>query len=178
MSDLTFLTRASCPAQAADHDRMTHEPGEGNAGALTPAALIRRDRKARFLELLQEEGHITQAATRLGVSPSTVYRWRVQDEAFNAEVAEWITEEMETVVATNMFRIATSTDPKMANATVKAGEFMLKSLNREVYGDQLKQESTVTINHQVQVVHEVRDRLRAAQTEKLQRLITIDEPKE
>lgn len=176
---------------------MTHDMGGGNTdghedtkGAIlrnlalefteTPAEKIRRERKARFLEVLQEEGHITQAAARLGVAPSTVYRWRVQDPAFNDAIADWLTEDMEVIVATNMFRIATSTDPKLANATVKAGEFMLKSLNRETYGDQIKQESTVTVNHQVQVIHEARDtirqELRASQQQRLQALRTIDMP--
>lgn len=162
---------------------MTHETGEGNAErreeksaldqlfAETPAEKVRRERKARFLEVLTEEGHITQAAARLGVSPSTVYRWRVQDPVFNDAVADWLTEDMEEVVATNMFRIATSQDPKTANAAVKAGEFMLKSLNRDRYGDQIKQETTQNINVQISTTTEVRDAFRAAQRAKL---LTLD----
>lgn len=164
---------------------MTHEKREGNAPERegepslldllllteTPAQKARREQKARFLELLEEEGHITQAAARLGVAPSTVYRWRVQDPEFNDAVSDWLSEGMEEVVATNMFRIATSTDPKIASASVKAGEFMLKSLNRDKYGDQIKQETTVTVNHQVQVIEGFREKQRAA----LNGIKTIDQ---
>ena len=166
---------------------MTHEMGEGNADgqdeqpkslldqlfAETPAEKVRRERKTRFLEVLTEEGHITQAAARLGVSPSTVYRWRVLDPTFNDAVADWLTEDMEQVVATNMFRIATSQDPKTANATVKAGEFMLKSLNRLTYGETLKTESTQTINVQITTTLDHRDKIRALQ-DRANAALTID----
>lgn len=178
--------RARTPRPARHHTHMTHEMGEDNAGRrleemqesviqerLTPAEKVRRERKARFLEVLTEEGHITQAAARLGVSPSTVYRWRVQDPTFNDAVADWLTEDMEEVVATNMFRIATSQDPKTANAAVKAGEFMLKSLNRERYGETLKTESTQNINVQISTTTEVREHYRAEQLKKLTAL-TLD----
>ena len=164
---------------------MTHETGEGNTEGHeesevmreTPAEKIRRERKTRFLELLPEEGHITATAARLGVSPSTVYRWRVLDPAFNDAVADWLTEEMEEVVATNMFRIATSQDSKIANASVKAGEFMLKSLNREKYGDQLKTEGTINISGQIDIAHQVQQQFRvehAQLRDKARALRTID----
>ena len=162
---------------------MAHEMDEGHTDlpdsrAETPGERVRRERKARFLELLPEEGHITATAARLGVSPSTVYRWRVLDPVFNDAVADWLTEDMEEVVAVNMFRIATSQDAKMANATVKAGEFMLKSLNRATYGDQIKTEATINISGQIDVAHQVQQQFRvehAALKLQAKALRTIDQ---
>ncbi|WP_019587576.1 hypothetical protein [Deinococcus apachensis] len=70
----------------------------------------------------------------------------------------------------SLYRIATSEDPKMANAAAKAGEFLLKAWNREKWGDRQKIETTQTVNHMVQISLDVRDTFRAEQQAKLEAL--------
>ena len=142
--------------------------------AMKPGDLKRRDLKRRAIEGLREHGTIGHAAAAAGVSPSTIYRWRDADPEFNAEVLEFMHVDQVDQLHQSMYAIATSTDPKMASAAVKAGEFLLKSLDRDTYGDHIKQETTTTINHMVQVVHEVRDTHRERQAERLRRLRTLD----
>jgi len=144
----------------------------------TPAQKTRSKRKAAFLRALHDEGSITKACKASGVPLSTVHRWRGAYPAFAKAVDTYITTVREQVLEDNLFRIAGSTDPKTATAAVKANELLLKAYNRPRWGDHLRTETTVTINQQVQVIHEVRDRMRAQQSEALARLQTrtIDMP--
>lgn len=146
----------------------------GDPSTWTPAQRTRNERMAQYLRTLRSEGTLTAACTVTGISQPTVWRWREEFPAFGNAVTQFLTRDRQLLIEENMFRIATSTDPKTANAAVKAGEIYLKALDPDRYADRQKIEQTVTINHQVQVVHEVRERLRAAQAEKLQRLQIVD----
>jgi hypothetical protein len=143
----------------------------------TPAPTLaeqnRAKRKADFLEALQTYGTLSATCLRTGTARRTVYDWREQDPTFNAACETWLTHDMEAELVDSIYQIATSNDPKTANAAVKAGEFLLKSLNRERYGDQLKTESTQNINVQISTTTEVRDQFRAQQLKKLTAL-TLD----
>lgn len=142
----------------------------GHTRTWTPAQRQRSRRKAAFLRALQEHGSLGAACLASGVSDVTVWRWRKQYPAFDRAVLDFVEGVREQRLVESMYRIATSDDPKMANAAAKAGEFLLKVWNRDKYMERQKIEQTVTINHQVQVVQAVRDELRARQQEKLQRL--------
>lgn len=150
---------------------MTHEIG---GPPPTPGEIKRRHLKAAALDALREHGTIGHAAAAAGVSPSTIYRWRETDADFNDAVTEWMHVDQVDQLHASMYRIATNDDPKTASAAVKAGEFLLKSLDRERYGDTIKNETTITVNAQVQHVHTIRDQLREKQQERLQALRTID----
>lgn len=141
---------------------------------LTPGEISRQQLKRRAIDALKEHGTLKAAAAAADVAPSTIYRWRDNDPQFAAEVDEFLHVTMVEELEASMYRIATSTDPKMANAAVRAGELLLKAENRDKYGDHQKIESTQTVNHLVQVVHTVRDGIKARQHEALQRLKTID----
>lgn len=145
-----------------------------------PAEVRRAELKRRFLEGLRESGTISKASAHAGISRRTASRWQQDDAEFAAEITRWLHEDQADELHETMFEITKRglTDAKYASAAVKAGEFLLKSLDRDTYGDQLRTESTVTINQQVQVIHEVRDRMRAQQAETLARLQarTIDAP--
>lgn len=97
-----------------------------------------------------------------------MHRWRDEHEAFT-NAYDIASQQRLLAVEDNIFRIAPSTDPRMANATVKAW-------NPDRYTERLKTENTITINAQVQHVHSIRDQLRERQQERLQALHTIDEP--
>ena len=72
----------------------------------------------------------------------------------------------------SLYSRAMDMDPKAASAGVKAAEILLKALDRDTYGDHQRIESTTTVNHQVQVIHDVRDQYRAMQQARLRRLQT------
>lgn len=137
----------------------------------TPGELKRQDLKRRVIDGLKEHGTLTHAAATAGISPSTIYRWREQDTDFNSQVTEFLNTDLIDTLVSSMFSIATSADPKTANAAVKAGEVLLKAYDRQRFGDQLKTETTQNINVQISTTTEVRDQLRAAQRAKL---LTLD----
>ncbi|KQR22883.1 hypothetical protein ASF71_06870 [Deinococcus sp. Leaf326] len=140
------------------------------ADTLKPGEIKRRELKRRAVDALREHGTIGHAAAAAGVSPSTLYRWRDQDEAFNQVVTEFLNVDLVDTLVSSMYSIATNTDPKLANAAVKAGEFLLKAYDRDTFGDQIKTEVNQTVNHMVQVVHSVRDTMREEQAAKIARL--------
>lgn len=142
---------------------LTQERQRGNARAGTPGQRRRSHRKAAFLRSLQEHGSLTAACLASGVHDSTIWRWRQQYPAFDRAVLEFVEGVREQRLVESMYRIATSDDPKMANAATKAGEFLLKAWNREKWGDRQKIDQTVTITQQVQVIHEARERHREQQ---------------
>lgn len=139
-----------------------------------PAQLRRQEKKDKAIEALRKHGTLLAAAKLSGVSRSTLYRWREEDPAFEAQVKEWLDEDMEAELHDSMFRIATSEDPRLANAAVRAGEILLKSINPTKYGDKLQVDSTTNINHKVTVIHEQRDHLRTLQAQRIQELRTLD----
>ena len=143
----------------------------GDPSTWTPAERTRNERMAAFLRELHVQGILQDAATAAGVDQATVWRWREQYPAFREAVTKFLTRTRQAMIEDNMFRIATSTDPKMANAAVKAGEFYLRALDRDQYTERQVIEQSVTVNQQVQVILTTRDRLRAEQA---QRLKTID----
>lgn len=147
----------------------------GEPGTWTPAQRSRNDRMAHFLRVLAEEGGCLTACQVAGVPYATVHRWRDEHEAF-ATAYDIASQRRLLAVEDNIFRIAQSTDPRMANATVKAGEILMRAWNPDRYTERLKTENTITINAQVQHVHSIRDQLRERQQERLQALRTIDEP--
>ena len=142
--------------------------------SMKPGELKRRELKRRVLEALRENGTLTHAAAAVDMPPSTIYRWRKADPEFDAAVTEFLHVDMVDTLEQSAFRIATSTDPKMASAAVKAQEMLLKAYDRDRFGDHQRIEQTTTINHMVQVVHEVRDTHRERQAERLRRLRTLD----
>lgn len=144
------------------------------AESLKPAEIKRAELKARFLTALREHGTITHAAAAAGVNRATAWRWEQDDADFAAEVRRWMHTDQVSELHESLYKIATSNDPRMATASVKAGEFLLKALDRNIYGDMTKIESTQTVNHLVQVVHTVRDDHRAKQLGRLNQLKTID----
>jgi len=146
----------------------------GEPGSWTPAQRSRNDRMAHFLRVLAEEGIYLTACGVSGVPHSTVHRWREDHELF-AKAYDLALQQRLSAVEDNMFRIARSTDPKTANATVKAGELLLRTWNPERYTERIKNETTITVNAQVQHVHTIRDQLRERQQERLQTLRTIDQ---
>lgn len=144
---------------------------------LKPASLRLMELKRRFLNALREQGTITHAAAAAGVARNTVWRWRRDDEEFRVEVDTWLHQDQVDELHDSMYRIATSTDPKIASAAVKAGEFLLKSLDRETYSDHLKIETTQSINVAVSVVHDIRAKHRTEfeqLRERMRALRTID----
>ena len=82
-------------------------------------------------------------------------------------MTRFLTRTQQAMIEDNMFRIATSTDPKMANAAVKAGEFYLRALDRDQYTERQVIEQTVTLNEQVQVINKVRDQIWAERDAKI-----------
>lgn len=144
------------------------------AESLKPGELKRRELKRRAIEGLRSEGTINGAAAAADVPPSTIYRWRKADPEFDAAVTEFLHVDMVDTLEASAFRIATSTDPKMANAAVRAQELLLKAYDPDRFTERHKIESTQTVNHMVQVVHTVRENHRAAQVQALQRLKTLD----
>lgn len=141
-----------------------------------PAQLRRQEKKDRAITALRQYGTLERAAEAAGVSRATVYRWREADPAFEAQVKQWIEEDMEDELHDTLFTIAKKgkEDAKYASAAVKAAELLIKAENREKYGDQIKQETTVTVNHQVQVVTSYRDKQRAALQSINRQALTID----
>lgn len=144
--------------------------------ALKPGDLKRRDLKRRAIEGLREHGTIGHAAAAADVAVSTIYRWRAADPQFDAEVLEFMHVDQVDQLHESMYRIATSTDPKTANAAVQAGKFLLQSLDRRTYGDHLTTEATLTINAQMQVADNALELLRSRQAAAVQQLRTIDAP--
>ena len=139
----------------------------GDPSQWSPAERTRHERMAAFLRALQEEGMVTPACKVSGVDQATVWRWREQYPAFSQAVTRFMTRTRVQVLEENMYRIACSDDPKVANAAVRANEFLLRSWDRDTYDQAQRIEQTVTINQQVQVVHEVRERNRQRQAERL-----------
>ncbi|UQN10841.1 hypothetical protein [Deinococcus sp. QL22] len=140
----------------------------------TPGQRTRNERMSAFLRALGREGSIARACETTSVDESTVWRWRDRHPTFGEAVNTFMTRTRQQRIEESMFRIATSTDPKQANAAVRAGELMLRALDRTQYGQHLEVKSTQTVNHMVQVVHTVRDDLRARQLARLSQLKTID----
>lgn len=144
----------------------------------TPPEQRRAQLKTEFLGHLRIAGTISKAAAKTGLSRRTVQRWQNDDTDFAAEVKKWLHEDQADELHDTLFEIAIAgkRDPKMANAAVRAAEFLLKSLDRETYGDQLKTEVNQTVNHIVQMSQEVRDTFRQRQLEKVRQIRTIDMP--
>lgn len=142
--------------------------------ALKPGEIKRMELKRRALEGLREHGTISHAASAAGVSVMTIWNWRKDDPEFARQVTEFLHVDQVDELHQSMYNIATNPTDKTASAAVRAGEFLLKSLDRDTYGDHQRIESTQTVNHLVQVVHTVRDGIKARQQEALQRLKTID----
>lgn len=150
----------------------------GDPETWTPGMVDRHARMLQFMDALRQLGTYTDACRATDIDNATVWRWRNDYPAFRDAVTTFMTRDRQVAIEDNMYRIATSTDPKTANATVKAGELYLKALDRDKWGDKLTTDTTITINTQVQHVIEVREKLRAAQSEKLHRIRTLDEVKE
>ncbi len=141
-----------------------------NARTWTPAQRQRSQRKAAFLRALQEHGSIGAACTASGINDVTVWRWRKQYPAFDQAVIDFVEGTREQRVVESLYRIAMSEDPKIANAATRAGEFLLKVWNREKFGEKQRIEQTITVNHQVQFIHDLRDRMRKEQQEAIKAL--------
>lgn len=146
----------------------------GDPSTWTPAERTRNERMAAFLRELHTQGILQDAATAAGVDQATVWRWREQYPAFGDAVTRFLTRTRQAMIEDNMFRIATSSDPKMANAAVKAGEFYLRALDRDQYTERQVIEQTVTVNQQVQLINQARDRLRAERQARVAQLGIID----
>lgn len=138
---------------------------------LKPGEIKRAELKRRAIDALREHGTIGHAAAAAGVSPRTIYTWRDADPAFNAAVTEFLHVDLVDTLVASAYKIATSDDPKIANAAVRAQEMLLKAYDPDTFTERQRIEQTVTVNQQVQIVHTVRDTLRAQQA---QRLKTID----
>ncbi|WP_293914236.1 hypothetical protein [Deinococcus sp.] len=151
-------------------DRSPQELQPVTVRAWTPAQRERSRRKSRFLKALQEHGSIAAACLASGVHDTTVWRWRKQYPAFDKAVITFIEGVREQRLVESLYRIATSEDPRMANAATKAGEFLLKSWNREKYSDSLKIEQSMTVHQKIEVSIEVRDAFRAEQQARLTQL--------
>ena len=139
----------------------------GDPGMWSPAERTRHERMAGFLRALQTEGMINPACKASGVSVATQWRWREEYPAFAAAVTKFLKQTRIAQLEDNMYRIANSTDPKMAMAAVRANEFLMKAWDREQYQESVRVESTQTVNCMVQVIHTVRDTMREEQAAKL-----------
>ncbi|GGK25776.1 hypothetical protein GCM10008955_19380 [Deinococcus malanensis] len=142
----------------------------GDPADWTPAQKTRHERMCAFLRALQDEGMLLAACTASGVNITTVWRWREQYPVFEEAVTRFMNQTRVAKLEENMYRIANSTDPKMAMASVRANEFLMKAWDRPQYGDFQKVETTQTVNHMVQVVNADRDRHRNLQQQKLRQL--------
>ena len=158
------------PQDGTQQPKVVKELQGGNARTWTPAQRQRSQRKAAFLRALQEHGSLGAACLASGINDVTVWRWRKQYPAFDQAVIDFMEGTREQRVVESMYRIAMSEDPKIANAATRAGEFLLKVWNRDKFGDTHKIEQTVTVNHQVQVIQDARDRMRKEQAEAMQTL--------
>lgn len=138
----------------------------------TPGQRKKDELKARALEGLKQHGTIGHAAAAAGVSPRTVHRWRTEDPDYDAEFLEWMHVDQVDQLHASLYSVAMKAplDPKYAQAGVKAGDILLKALDPATYGDKLKVENETTINHHIQVLHEVRQNHRQLQQEKLRQL--------
>lgn len=139
----------------------------GEPGTWTPAERTRNERMSAFLRALQTEGMILAACKASGVSDATVWRWREEYPAFAEAVTTFLKQKRVLVLEENLYRIAGSTDPKMATAVVNANIFLLRAWGPEAYQEKLRVESTQTVNHMVQQVHSVRDTMREEQAAKI-----------
>ncbi|WP_156039211.1 hypothetical protein [Deinococcus marmoris] len=146
----------------------------GDPADWTPAQRSRNERMTSFLQHLQSEGMINPASKSSGVSLATIWRWRDEYPAFNDAVIKFMTRTRMLKLEENMYRIANNDDPKVAMAAVRANEFLMRSWDREQYGEFRKVEQTVNINHIVQISHDARQAIQERQAEKLQALRTID----
>ena len=145
----------------------------------SPAEQRRQEKKDRAITALRQYGTLERAAEAAGVSRTTVYRWRDLDPDFEAQVKQWMEEDMEDELHATLFTIAKLglTDAKYANAAVKAAELLIKAENREKYGDTLKTETTLNISGQIDVAHQVQQQFRiehAALKMQAKALRTID----
>lgn len=148
-------------AQSVQVNASAHDP------PLTLAQRNRAERKAKFLEALQEHGSLSATCLATGTPRRTVYDWRETDAAFNEVCEAWLTEGMEDALVESLYQRATNPEDKTGE---RAAEFLLKSLNPDRYSERTKIDQTLTINQQVQVVHTVRDEFRARQEERLAQL--------
>lgn len=139
----------------------------GDPSTWTPAERTRNERMAGFLRALQTEGMINPACKASGVSVATQWRWREEYPAFAAAVTKFLKQTRIAQLEDNMYRIANSTDPKMAMAAVRANEFLMKAWDREQYQENIRIEGTQTVNHMVQMIHSVRDSMREKQLAKI-----------
>lgn len=156
----------------------TFQPDEtyllpGDPNTWTPAERTRHERMAGFLRALQNEGMILAACKASGVSDATVWRWRDEYPAFGEAVTEFLKHKRVLMLEENLFRIAASTDPKTANAAVRANEILLRAYDPR-FAATLKVEGTQTVNHIVQMSNEVRDNFRQRQLEKIRQIRTVD----
>lgn len=144
--------------------------------AHTPAETRITELKGRVITALREHGTITKAAAAAGITPRTVQRWQLDDPTFAAEVTKWRYIDQADELAATLYEITKLglTDAKYANAAVKAAETLLKSLAPDEFTERIRQETTVTVNHQVQVVTSYRDKQRAALQSINRPAITID----
>ncbi|GGO28533.1 hypothetical protein [Deinococcus humi] len=155
-----------------DQMPLTFYPGD--PAKWTPAQRSRNERMASFLQHLQSEGMINPASKASGVSVATIWRWRDEYPAFNDAVVKFMTRTRMLTLEENLYRIANSTDPKMAMAAVRANEFLMRAWDREQYGEFKRVDQTVTVNHIVQLSHDARQAIQERQAQKLQQLRTID----
>lgn len=137
----------------------------------TPGQTTRNHRMNVFMDALQTYGSLTQVFQHTEFSEATIHDWRHKYPRFAEAVNLFLTHTRVHRVEENMYRIATSDDPKSATAAVKAGEILLKAYDPERFTERIKQETTVTVNHQVQVIEGFREKQRAA----LNGIKTIDQ---
>jgi hypothetical protein len=151
---------------------------DGDPTTWTAGQKTRHAKMCDFMDKLESLGSLTQVYALTKHSETTIHRWRTDYPKFAAAVDLFLTQTRLVRLEEAMYTIAMSTDPKMATAAVKAQEFLMRAYDRPKFGDQMKVESTQTVNHMVQVVHSVRDTMREEQQAKLAslqaRTITVE----
>ena len=93
-------------------------------------AMVNLEARERFLEHLGRHGVISEAAKLAGFSTSTIRKWREQDEEFNEQCIDAMSQivgEAEAVMV-RIMRDAEHRD------NYRAAEFILKSHDRSTYG--------------------------------------------
>jgi len=136
----------------------------------TPGQTTRNHRMNAFMAALQTHGSLTQVFQHTEYSEATTHEWRHKYPRFADAVNQFLTQTRVHRVEENLYRIATGTDPKSANAAVKAGEILLKAYDPDRFTERIKQETTLTVNGMVQHVHSSREQLLQAQQDALRAL--------
>ncbi|AWN24207.1 hypothetical protein DKM44_14015 [Deinococcus irradiatisoli] len=118
------------------------------------------------------------ACRAAGISDVTILRWRQRFPAFDQAVSDFLVHVREQRVVDSLYQLTqkATEDPKFASAGGRAGEFLLKAWNPNLFGEKITTSTTININHSVEIINSHRDELRAAQEARLHRITERKQP--